>query len=68
MPYAVILDIQLSFTHSLHMPLLTMATKSFVSLIALAAGIEAGAIKQRATSTQPDWFQTSPDNYAGKLT
>ncbi|KAJ6079145.1 hypothetical protein N7467_008898 [Penicillium canescens] len=42
-----------------------MATKSFVSLIALAAGVEAGAIKQRATSTQPDWFQTSPDNYAG---
>jgi hypothetical protein len=48
------------------MPLFKMATKSFVSLIALAAGAEAGAIKQRATSTQPDWFQTSPDNYAGK--
>lgn len=33
--------------------------------LALATAVEAGAIHQRASTTQPDWFQTSPDLYAG---
>jgi hypothetical protein len=44
-----------------------MAMKSLVSLLVLATA-EADAIQQRATTTQPNWFKTSPDNYAGQFT
>ncbi|KAJ6119449.1 hypothetical protein N7523_003729 [Penicillium sp. IBT 18751x] len=39
--------------------------KSMVFSLALATAVEAGAIYQRASTTQPDWFKTSPDLYAG---
>lgn len=39
--------------------------KSLVFSVAVATAVEAGAIHQRATPTQPDWFQTSPDLYTG---
>lgn len=38
---------------------------SVVLTMAMATAVEAGAINQRATPTQPDWFQTSPDLYTG---
>jgi hypothetical protein len=41
--------------------------KSFVFSVAMATAVEAGAIHQRATPTQPDWFQTSPDLYTGEF-
>ena len=41
--------------------------KSFVFSVAMATAIEAGAIQQRITPTQPDWFQTSPDLYTGEF-
>ncbi|KAJ5085866.1 hypothetical protein N7532_010637 [Penicillium argentinense] len=34
-------------------------------LLVLAGAADAKAIQQRATSTQPDWLQMSPGNYAG---
>ncbi|KAJ6036510.1 hypothetical protein N7540_000789 [Penicillium herquei] len=40
--------------------------KTVLLSLALASAVQAGAIQQRAASkTQPNWFQTSPDNYAG---
>ncbi|KAJ5678859.1 hypothetical protein N7462_007103 [Penicillium macrosclerotiorum] len=39
--------------------------KSVAISLALASVVDAGAIHQRATPTQPNWFQTSPDLYAG---
>jgi hypothetical protein len=33
--------------------------------LVLVGAADAKAIQQRATSTRPDWFQTSPDNNAG---
>lgn len=41
--------------------------KSFVFSVAMATAVEAGAIQPRATPTQPDWFQTSPDLYTGEF-
>jgi hypothetical protein len=38
---------------------------SVVLTMAMATAVKAGAINQRATPTQPDWFQTSPDLYTG---
>ncbi len=50
--------------------------KSAVLLsVAMAAAVEAGAVRQgqsttttvpTTTATQPNWFQTSPNAYAGK--
>lgn len=39
--------------------------KSVIFSVAIATAVEAGAINQRATPTQPDWFKTSPDLYTG---
>jgi hypothetical protein len=39
--------------------------KSVVLSVAIATAVEAGALNQRATPTQPDWFKTSPDLYTG---
>jgi len=52
------------------------SVKSAVLLsVAMAAAVEAGALKQTTTSTvqaasttQPNWFQTSPNAYAGMST
>ncbi|KAJ5157224.1 phosphoglycerate mutase-like protein [Penicillium canariense] len=41
--------------------------KSLMLSVAVATALEAGAISPRATPTQPDWFQTSPDLYAGTV-
>jgi hypothetical protein len=38
--------------------------KSVIFSVAMATAVEAGAINQRATPTQPDWFQTSPKGYS----
>jgi hypothetical protein len=39
--------------------------KSVILSVAMATAVEAAAINQRATPTQPDWFKTSPDLYTG---
>ncbi|RAH67258.1 histidine phosphatase family protein [Aspergillus aculeatinus CBS 121060] len=41
--------------------------KSFVLSVAITTAVEASAIHQRATPTQPNWFQTSPNLYAGTV-
>ncbi|KAJ5678246.1 uncharacterized protein N7477_003879 [Penicillium maclennaniae] len=41
--------------------------KSMVFSLALATAVEAGTILQRASTTHPDWFKTSPDLYAGVM-
>jgi hypothetical protein len=39
--------------------------KSVIFSAAMATAVEGGAINQRATPTQPDWFKTTPDLYTG---